>query len=421
MQRLIFLITIFLLASSQQLTYAYTSASVNSFCENSTSAIVVFVNGINNTEEEAKKSQRVLRKKIKAVLSSDQFSKLEFKLAYNKTYGFMSDLYESLEQKSGSENFSSLFWRWMGNLDVLPDDLQDIFKETTAYFDVSEHYGTADLSNHLTLYRAGIAEGKTVLAVAHSQGNFFANAAFQELYYGSNPIQTQSFGIVSAANPSSFVAGDGPYTTLAEDLIIHAIDLASIVLADPLPPNVTNLGGASGQDWASHNFVSAYLVQSSRSENKILGDIVSSIDSLEAPDQIAQDGIITATLTWGSQPDVDLHVFEPDATHVYYSHLVGSYGYLDVDDVSGFGPEHYFVNCNTLEAGTYRVSVNYFYGSGFEEALVQIKAGNSIRSFNQYLPLSQGTNGDGSPIGIAEIIVSGNAASGFEFNIQSLQ
>lgn len=31
--------------------------------------------------------------------------------------------------------------------------------------------------------------------------------------------------------------------------------------------------------------------------------------------------------------DVDLHIIEPDETHVYFNHKAGNSGYLDVDDI----------------------------------------------------------------------------------------
>jgi hypothetical protein len=51
---------------------------------------------------------------------------------------------------------------------------------------------------------------------------------------------------------------------------------------------------------------------------------------------------LTFQLQW-DQPtsDVDLHVSEPNGTHVYFNNMVGDYGELDVDDRTGFGPEHY--------------------------------------------------------------------------------
>jgi uncharacterized protein YfaP (DUF2135 family) len=162
------------------------------------------------------------------------------------------------------------------------------------------------------------------------------------------------------------------------------------------------------------------MVSGSRSEGKILNDIVLEMSYLIPPNQIAQDGVITVTLTWGSQPDVDLHVFEPNGFHVYYSDPQGLSGYLDLDDISGYGPEHYFVECQDLEAGTYVVGVNYFYGITPESALVQIKAGSSIRSFPVSLSQPAGLDGDNSPMEVAEIVVSGNEFDGYGFEIRGL-
>lgn len=49
-------------------------------------------------------------------------------------------------------------------------------------------------------------------------------------------------------------------------------------------------------------------------------------------------GNITVQLKWDTQPDVDLHIWEPSGTHVYYSHKGGLCGYLDRDDTDGEGP-----------------------------------------------------------------------------------
>ena len=52
-------------------------------------------------------------------------------------------------------------------------------------------------------------------------------------------------------------------------------------------------------------------------------------------------------LSWdGSTSDVDLHVYEQGGSgeHVYFDNMQGDYGFLDLDDVNGFGPEHYIVD-----------------------------------------------------------------------------
>ena len=126
------------------------------------------------------------------------------------------------------------------------------------------------------------------------------------------------------------------------------------------------------------------------------------------------------TLSWGQNPDVDLHVLEPLGIHIYYSSPQGQFGYLDVDDTDGWGPEHYYVSCEDLTEGTFRVGVNYFQGNFPEHALVQIKAGSSIRSFSIDLPQAYGYAGDENPTALVDIVVSGDVANGFSFDIQEL-
>lgn len=56
-------------------------------------------------------------------------------------------------------------------------------------------------------------------------------------------------------------------------------------------------------------------------------------------------------MTWDEKPDVDLHIFEPNGVHIYYRNKQGEIGYLDVDDTSSYGPEHYFSNISNIQAG----------------------------------------------------------------------
>ncbi|MFZ2719450.1 MAG: hypothetical protein WAZ27_01120 [Minisyncoccia bacterium] len=393
--------------------------AAGTFCSQETGTVVVFGNGIMNTEQDAIDSRDRIENLLRTTLTSEEFNKLEFALAYNHSYGHFSDLYESLKQRVGTDNVVTSFWRWMGGLEVLPDEVQAEFLRTATRFDFSTMVGPEDFANHLALYRAKTLSGKKVLVVSHSQGNFFANAAYQTLYSGSEPLRSRSFGIVSVANPASFVGGNGPYTTLAEDGIIAAIRLTTPPgIQPPLPPNLTNiLSGARTSDWKGHSFLDEYMTTGSRSVAKIMPDVIATMNGLQRPPQVVQDGIITATLTWGAQPDVDLHAFEPNGTHVYYANERGISGELDLDDVDGAGPEHYRVSCSKLEPGTYRIGVNYYSGAGPETAFVQIAAGTSVRSFTLPLAFAIGRAGNENPVHVADVTVTGNVTDGFVFNI----
>lgn len=389
------------------------------FCQSPTGTVVVFGNGILNTQDDANDGRDKLSETLKATLTPDEFSKLKFDLAYNKSYGFTSDLYESLKQKLSTDNVAVSFWRWLGGREAVPDAVREELTKMATRFDFSTRVAPADLNNHLALYHSSINSGKKVVVVAHSQGNFFANAAYVRLHSGHDAITSRSFGIVSVANPAGSVGGSGPHTTLVEDLVIQAIALATPTgVLGPLEPNATNIASnAATSDWKGHGFVEEYMATGSRTVGPIMQNVIAMNSSLVQPPQVVQDGIITATLTWGAQPDVDLHAFEPNGTHVYYGHLTGTSGHLDLDDTSGYGPEHYYVACTALEAGVYSIGVNYFMGFGPETAHVQIKAGTIVRNYTVSLTTSRDVGGDSTPIPVASITVTGDASRGFQFSV----
>jgi hypothetical protein len=170
----------------------------------------------------------------------------------------------------------------------------------------------------------------------------------------------------------------------------------------------TNLIDSNG--W--HGFKESYM-GASPSRERVLSHMVSAFREIVPPTQTVGSGLITVTMTWGAQPDVDLHVTEPNGFHVYYAAPTGPSGYLDVDDTNGSGPEHYYVACGTLEPGTYAIGVNYYSGSAAETATIQVEAGGvAVRTFRVPLPTARGGAGDGSPIPVASIIVTRDPQTG---------
>jgi uncharacterized protein YfaP (DUF2135 family) len=151
----------------------------------------------------------------------------------------------------------------------------------------------------------------------------------------------------------------------------------------------------------------------------IIGKVLATANSLNWPTPMVGSGPISVTLNWGEQPDVDLHVFEPDGSHVYYAALQGTSGYLDHDDVTSWGPEHYYVvSCDTLAAGTYRVGVNYYRGSAPESANVLIQAGDIIKDYTIHLSQAEGSAGNDNPDGVANIEVVGDPVKGYTFTVE---
>jgi hypothetical protein len=75
-------------------------------------------------------------------------------------------------------------------------------------------------------------------------------------------------------------------------------------------------------------------------------------------------GEFTATLTWDTQTDIDLHVNEPSGFHIFYreaSTRRGPTALLDADNTIGFGPENIYTD-RPAASGTYEVYVVPYAG-----------------------------------------------------------
>ena len=107
-------------------------------------------------------------------------------------------------------------------------------------------------------------------------------------------------------------------------------------------------------------------------------------------------------LRWNTDnSDVDFHLLPPGAdmsqlwtgTDCYYDNQVTTWGgYLDVDDVDGYGPEHISVP-ETMQNGTYRLFVHYYatHGAGTTLSFVSVSVKNGL--MNQFGPYSLSNDG----------------------------
>jgi hypothetical protein len=339
---------------------------------------------------------------------------LGFDVAYNDTHSLPLDLLESTIQfLTGNV---SRFWRILWEIDPMPDLVADQMLLLSNALDYSALLTTDSLLDHVKTYQNVIDEGKKVILVAHSQGNLFGNQAYNFL----STNERRSFGMVSVANIDSNVLGDfseaAIYTTLSNDKFIQGLIAVQLGLpTSPMLPNTENT--SNSDDFWGHSFVGSYMVEKSISEIQITGDIIATLGSLYTPPQIVDPGIITVTLTWGAAPDIDLHVYEPNGTQVYFMNRQGISGALDYDDRSRFGPEHYRVlTCDMLEEGIYHIALDYYYGSEPEIATVQIMAGPLVRTFQ--VPMSSSYYGsEWYPELVANVWVREGEYGGYEFEI----
>lgn len=73
-----------------------------------------------------------------------------------------------------------------------------------------------------------------------------------------------------------------------------------------------------------------------------------------------KNGVIHIGLSWDTTSDIDLHVTDPYGETIMFSNETSSSGgYLDRDDVDGFGPENIYWMDGGPD-GTYKVQVDYY-------------------------------------------------------------
>ncbi len=264
---------------------------------------------------------------------------ITYDLAYNYSDAAFKQLLQTSDQRLWYINLARLIYNWKYQVH------------------------TPELNEHVEKYREAILQGQKVLVVSHSQGNFYTNLAQQMLTNQKPAITMESFGIFGIATPSSRVGGNGTYLTNHLDIItsipgsleanwtLRRIDNGKIV---------DNIGSIP-----AHNFNHTYLSPYYDIRPEIITGIKQELSKLTTPPQVVKSGSVTITLTWNltKSNDIDLHVFEPGGTHVYFENKAGKSGYLDVDNRKGFGPEHYYTDCEKLQTGEYIIGIKYYSDS----------------------------------------------------------
>ena len=254
----------------------------------STPTIVYFSNGVDNTEGEAWDSLEELRTSIDSSLKAQgvkfelsslpDCGTLEFQLQlqydnqYNPSGGVVLDVFEAALQDIVTD--ASQFWRVWAGTEEMPESFRQLLEEMAVAIDKTALIDPV-LSNFVVKYNTALAadEDLSLCAVSHSQGNFYSNLVRANL---NNSVRDR-YSIVSVANPDSFVGGDGPYTTLENDLVILAIRVAKLAanLPPPLLPNMP-INTSSG-DLSGHKFITTYMQPGSTTQKQITDDTISCI------------------------------------------------------------------------------------------------------------------------------------------------
>ena len=81
------------------------------------------------------------------------------------------------------------------------------------------------------------------------------------------------------------------------------------------------------------------------------------------------------TLTWNTESDIDLHVIEPNGTHVWWRNRNGVTVFLDRDDTTGFGPEVASIPVGGSAPGIYQVFIVHYRRDAPTTSTVSITLG----------------------------------------------
>jgi hypothetical protein len=90
--------------------------------------------------------------------------------------------------------------------------------------------------------------------------------------------------------------------------------------------------------------------------------LVPSVTKVEVRRGPTTTGSFTCTLRWDTLGDVDLHVWSANGEHCYYANMNVTHGWLDFDNVTGYGPEN--ITFQNAPPGRYRVAVNFYRRTG---------------------------------------------------------
>ena len=259
--------------------------------------MVMFVNGIKNTQQQSCESSEALA----ALLSANAIANGRFNYTYfwNSTQGFFGDNQELLFQTAVSNRFlgqysagSSDYYKQMG---VHYNGLRAGLSQLTDPVQSGVVYTAGQLKDRMAVllqYNPGL------IVVSHSQGNFYTEAAYAMLVDDGKTELLAKLKIVGVASLAATAPTPNKYVTQSLDKAIawQALKLGSNPYYNPLTSNFTpcnikdTCSGAVDVykfDSDGHSFNDIYLNESilEASTGIALGDVVvnlvrTSIDEL---------------------------------------------------------------------------------------------------------------------------------------------
>jgi hypothetical protein len=243
------------------------AVSATAACAPDSGVVISYGNGMFISPARARVQALLLDRKIRPALPSG--THVTFSYSYNNNEDDLTQVFQVAAQAIADNQVKVPSWLKVPS--SAPAAFVNAVQSAERNANPDTYVKDPDLTAHVARYDADLAAGKRIIVVAHSQGNFYANRAYDRL------ASTTGFAVVAVGTPASYTAGGGPYTTLTNDQII-----------EPIPgrraPNTSNGSGfvnaTKGSD--GHSFTRHYL-DGDVSGPKIVAQVVASLAALACP------------------------------------------------------------------------------------------------------------------------------------------
>lgn len=223
---------------------------------------IVFVNGINNTFDDAIASLQVLKNELNA---RDANNAYVYGNAYNATQGAFNDLWQVFKQKSVEGTNPADFWRAIDGGAIPAGGMDAALQQK--YIDILTKNNIPELPDHLNQYRTYLQQSRKVVLVGHSQGTLYANFEMNLLITGPDRAQGR-ISAVNVGNAARYLLPGSSYLTSSSDTVIGSLGLVQTVL-----PSNFSLGLHLLTDPLGHSFTKIYMNQSFTAAKQILTQV----------------------------------------------------------------------------------------------------------------------------------------------------
>jgi len=251
---------------------------------------VFFVNGLFNSRKMAQQNLDDFREATTSALSGAKG--LKYDLAWVEGKSKPLQLAEAMMQR-GVDDFQR-YWLWLYGLEKAPGWFYDLVQKTAFDPKFLNDSVLPGFDEHLELYSKAILEGYNVLAVSHSVGSFYANAALRGLpgyipdalqpsiedRKKKNPFYPdfkELFSNVQIGTPVAETVNDSPWVSFKDDQVLNWLRRATKVL----PGNI-EASGVGPQDLRGHGLMPSYF-RVGESRRAIVKHMQSAIERMRYP------------------------------------------------------------------------------------------------------------------------------------------